>query len=69
MESKKVMMLDTIIPLLILILTIVGITKLNKKTRPDYVKNYSFKRDFIRENKKLVFWFCFVSFFMLRTYC
>ena len=45
MESKKVMMLDTIIPLLILILTIVGITKLNKKTRPDYVKNYSFLCD------------------------
>jgi hypothetical protein len=62
-------MLDTIIPILILILTGVGITKLNKKTRPEYVKNYSFKRDFIRENKKLVFWFCLVLFLMLRTHC
>ncbi len=62
-------MLDTILPILIIIITIIGITILNKKTRGDYVKNYSFKRDFLRENKKLVFWFCFVSFFMIKTHC
>ena len=56
-------MLDTIIPILILILTGVGITKLNKKTRPTYIKNYSFRKDFIRENKKLMFWFLIILLF------
>jgi len=56
-------MLDTIIPLLILSLTILGITKLNKETRPTYIKNYSFRKDFIRENKKLMFWFLIILLF------
>ena len=57
-------MLDIIIPLLILILTILGITKLNKETRPSYIKNYSFRKDFIRENKKLMFWLLIILLFM-----
>ena len=56
-------MLDIFIPILILILVIVGITKLNKNTRPDYVKNYSFKRDFIRDNPKLVISISLVIYF------
>ena len=62
-------MIDSVIAILVLIITMVGITKLNKKYRPDYVKNYSFKHDFLRDNKKLVFWFCFLSFFMIKTHC
>jgi len=57
-------MLDIIIPLLILSLTILGITKLNKETRPSYIKNYSFRKDFIRENKKLMFWLLIILLFM-----
>ena len=62
-------MIDTIISILVLIIAMVGITKLNKRYRPDYIKNYSFKRDFLRDNKKLVFWFCIVSFFIVKTHC
>ena len=57
-------MLDIIIPLLILSLTILGITKLNKETRPSYIKNYSFRKDFIKENKKLMFWLLIILLFM-----
>ena len=57
-------MLDIIIPLLILSLTILGITKLNKETRPSYIKNYSFRKDFIRENKKLMFWLLIILLFI-----
>ena len=62
-------MIDIIIPILLLTITAIGITKLNKVSRPNYVKNYNFKRDFIRENKKLVFWFSLILFLLLKTHC
>jgi len=58
-------MLDTIISILIIVVACAGAWKLNLMTKPDYVKNYSFKRDFVKDNKKLVFWFCFASVFIL----
>jgi len=48
-----------------IIVTIIAITNLNKKTRPDYVKNYSFKRDFIRDNTKLVILISLTIYFIL----
>ena len=56
--------MNIIAPLMIIV-TIIAITNLNKKTRPDYVKNYSFKRDFIRDNTKLVILISLTIYFIL----
>ena len=56
--------MNIIAPLMIIV-TIIAITNLNKKTRPEYVKNYNFKRDFIRDNIKLVILISLTLYFIL----
>ena len=56
--------MNIIAPLMIIV-TIITITNLKKTTRPEYVKNYNFKRDFIRDNIKLVILISLTLYFIL----
>jgi hypothetical protein len=61
-------MIDTIIPILIIGITVIGITKMNKKYyKHTSIENYSFTRDFVRENKKLCIVLGVVAFLTIRS--